>query len=143
MHFESKVAVGFLTKLGVFVGALGAVLGPLSTVLDGNQTPEALGGLFVAASAFYGVIRSRGEQNSAQVAAQAAVVAAQTQAPAPEKTTGVQVSLDPSPTSVDDEEGGDAELVHDSDEHDEVIQSGGGENEVKDLHDRSDVPSEG
>lgn len=58
-------AVGIATKLGVIVAALAPLLGALSTVLDGDQTPEALGTLGVAALALYGVIRGRSDQAAA------------------------------------------------------------------------------
>lgn len=81
-------AVGFATKLGVLVAALVPLLGALATVLDGDQTPEALGALAVGALAVYGVIRGRSDQaaaiteakGQAHVAA-AAVEAAQLQTP--------------------------------------------------------------
>jgi hypothetical protein len=57
--------VGLSTRVGLAVAALLGVLGPLSTVLDGDQTPEAIGALVSAAIVLYGVIRSRGEQAAA------------------------------------------------------------------------------
>lgn len=74
--------VGFATKLGVIVAALAPLLGALATVLDGDQTPEALGALGVAAFAVYGVIRGRSDQAAAitEAKGQAHVAAAAVQA---------------------------------------------------------------
>lgn len=71
--------VGLGTKLGVVVGALASVAAALAPVLDGDQTPESLGALGLAALAFYGVIRGRSDQAAAIVAAKGAVVAAEQQ----------------------------------------------------------------
>lgn len=88
------VTVGLATKLGVLVGALAAVLGPLATVLDGDQTPEALGALGVAGLAFYAVIKGRSDQAAANTHAAAAVIAAETQAAAVTPPQPVGVALE-------------------------------------------------
>lgn len=70
------VAVGLSTKLGVLAAGLVPLLGALSTVLKGDQTPEALGALGVAAVALYAVIMGRSHQAAANVTAAAAVKSA-------------------------------------------------------------------
>jgi hypothetical protein len=70
-------AVGLATKLGAVVGALASLLAVLAPVLDGDQTPETLGGLGVAALAFYAVIRGRSDQAAAITVAKGAAVAAE------------------------------------------------------------------
>ena len=66
-----NLPIGFLTKLGVIVGALSSLLGA-AIVLFTDKDLESLGAFILAAQAFYATIKARGEQNAALIVAPAA-----------------------------------------------------------------------